>query len=177
MNKGLLISRSRVGKFSKSFMNVLSTKRSKPFHRKGKLHSSVPNTMWCKQNKGIRFLWNYSNPNRALGSFMNLSAAAMTAYKQHSYSAITQSITLDDWNGHQQSNTELPPVQCNNHVSLFKDFNIIAIIEGTGKICQAQDICSLLRGAIGSKSKANSNASRRPKEKIRTAATILKQWD
>jgi len=66
---------------------------------------------------------------------MNSSAAAMTVYKKHLYSAITKSITLDDWNGHQQSNTELPPVQCNNHVSLFKDFNIIAI-KGLGKIAR-----------------------------------------
>jgi hypothetical protein len=55
------------------------------------------------------------------------------------------------------------PVHCNNHVSLFKDFNIIAIIKGLRKFARCR--ASLLRGATSSKSKANGNASRRPKEK------------
>jgi len=38
--------------------------------------------------------------------------------------------------GWASTDTELPTVQCNNHVSLFKDFNIIAIIKGLGKFAR-----------------------------------------
>jgi hypothetical protein len=58
-----------------------------------------------------------------------------------------------DWSPDLDLHQNLDPFQHHHHH------------QGTGKICQTQDISSLLRGATSSKSKANGNASRRPKEK------------